>query len=101
MKKEFYLYHTVEYRLHFKGYFMKSVKLNKIGSKIKAPFSWDNIGKVVDSEGGKYTLKKVNNNEVRLTGKNQNHILPIKLVFSLVDIYDKQGNKINDRKDYD
>ncbi|MBR3603188.1 MAG: hypothetical protein IKL48_00595 [Elusimicrobiaceae bacterium] len=77
------------------------MKTNKNELKVKASFSWDNIGKVVDSEGGEYTLKKVNDREVRLTGTNQNHVLPMKLVFSLVDVYDKQGNKVNDMKDYE
>ncbi len=76
------------------------MKTNKNELKVKAGFSWDNIGKVVDSEGGEYTLKKVNESEVRLTGTNQNHVLPMKLVFSLVDVYDKQGNKVNDSGDY-
>ena len=67
---------------------------------MKAGFSWDNIGKVVDLEGGEYTIKKVNDKEARLTGTNQNHVLPMKFVFSLVDVYDKQGNKVNDMKDY-
>lgn len=70
------------------------------GLKVKTGFRWDNIGKVIDSEGGEYRLKKVNEREVRLTGKNQNHVLPIKLVFSLVNVYDKQGNLVNDRNDY-
>lgn len=72
----------------------------KLGLKVKAGFRWDNIGRVVDSEGGEYTLKKINDREVRLTGTNQNHILPMKLALSLVDVYDKQGNKVNDIKDY-
>ena len=76
------------------------MKTNKNELKVKAGFSWDNIGKVVDSEGGEYTLKRANDNEVRLTDTNQNHVLPMKLVFSLVDVYDKQGNKVNDMKDY-
>ena len=82
----------------------KSVKPTRSGVprglKVKSGFRWDNIGKVTDSEGGEYRLKKVNEREVRLTGKNQNHVLPIKLVFSLVNIYDKQGNLVNDKNDY-
>ena len=77
------------------------MKTNKNELKMKAGFSWDNIGKVVDSEGGEYTIKKVNDKEVRLTGTNQNHVLPMRLVFSLVDVYDKQSNKVNDMKDYE
>ena len=44
------------------------MKTNKNELKVKAGFSWDNIGKVVDSSGGEYTIKKVNDREVRLTG---------------------------------
>jgi len=80
--------------------YVRLLKSNKLGLKVKAGFSWNNIGKVVDSEGGEYQLKKVNDREVRLTGTNQNHVLPMELALSLVDIYDKQGNLVNDRKDY-
>ncbi len=38
------------------------------GTKVKAGFRWDNIGKVVDCEGDEYTLTPVGNNMVRMVG---------------------------------
>ena len=71
------------------------------GTKIKTGFSWDNIGKVVDSSGGgEYTLTPVGKDKIRMVGKDQDHIFSARDVLSLLKIYDKQGNLVNDSGDY-
>lgn len=84
--------------------FIKSenkVKFSKPkGTKVKAGFSWNNIGKVVDCEGDEYTLTPLENNMIRMVGKDQDHTFSARDVLSLLDVYDKQGNLINNSKDY-
>lgn len=76
------------------------MKINKNELKVKAGFSWDNIGKVVDSSGGEYTLTPVGKDKIRMVGKDQDHIFSARDVLSLLKIYDKQGNLVNDSGDY-
>ena len=81
---------------------MKWTKLNKqSGLKIKAGFDWNNIGKVVDAGGKEYTLTKIDDNHIRSVGAGHDRILQNDEVFPFVDIYDKQGNLVNDMEDYD
>lgn len=85
---------------------MKWTKLEKsypdkpIGTKVKAGFNWNNIGKVLDDSGNEYTLTPIGIDKIRMVGPNQDHILPAKDVLSLLDVYDKQGNIVNDSEDY-
>ena len=77
------------------------MKTNKNKLKVKAGFSWDNIGKVVDSSGGEYTLTPVGKDKIRMVGKDQDHTFSARDVLSLLKVYDKQGNLVNDSEDYE
>lgn len=76
------------------------MKTNKNELKMKAGFSWDNIGKVVDCEGDEYTINRVGDSQLKVVGGGTSHTLPTKLALSFLDIYDKQGNLVNDSGDY-
>ncbi len=83
---------------------MKFIKLRKDKNKVlkvKAGFSWDNIGRVVDCEGDEYTISRVGDSKLKVVGGGTSHTLPTRLALSFLDIYDKQGKKINDMKDYE
>lgn len=77
------------------------MKIQKNELKVKAGFSWDSIGKVVDCEGDEYTINCVGDSQLKVVGGGTSHTLPTKLALSFLDIYDKQGNKVNDMKDYE
>ena len=77
------------------------MKTNKNKLKVKAGFSWDNIGKVVDSSGGEYTLTPVGKDKIRTVGKDQDHTFSAPDVLSLLKVYDKQGNLVIDPEDYE
>lgn len=81
----------------------KLIKTIKNNFKLKASknFDWDNIGKVLDAGGKEYTLEKIDDNHVRSIGAGHDRILQNDEVFPFVDIYDKQGNLVNDMEDYD
>lgn len=86
---------------------MKWTKLEKsypdkpIGTKVKAGFSWQNIGKVVDCEGDEYTLIPIGPDKVRMIGDGDDHTVPTRLALSVLNVYDKSGNLVNDMKDYE
>ena len=77
------------------------MKIQKNELKVKAGFSWDNIGKVVDSSAGEYTLTPVGKDKIRMVGKDQDHTFSARDVLSLLKVYDKQGNLLNDSEDYE
>jgi len=42
------------------------MKIQKNELKVKAGFSWDNIGKVVDCEGDEYTINRVGGSQLKI-----------------------------------
>ena len=54
----------------------------------------------MDSSGGEYTLTPVGKDKISMVGKDQDHTFSARDVLSLLKVYDKQGNKVNDMKDY-
>ena len=69
--------------------------------KASKSFSWDNIGRVEDIDGTQYKLIKVDDNHVRSIGDGHDRIYEFQDIFPLVNIYDKQGNLVNNMEDYD
>lgn len=68
--------------------------------KVKAGFDWNNIGKVVDCDGDEQKLTYLGGNKVKVEGDGVSHTLPAHLALSLVNVYDKQGNLVNNMEDY-
>ena len=54
----------------------------------------------MDSSGGEYTLTPVGKDKIRMVGKDQDQIFSARDVLSLLKIYDKQSNLVNDSGDY-
>lgn len=79
----------------------KFLQSYQMGLKVKAGFRWDNIGKVVDCEGDEYTLTPIGNDKLKVEGGGTIHTLPTRLALSFLDVYDKEGNLVNDMKDYE
>ena len=54
----------------------------------------------MDCEGDEYTLTPVGKDKIRMVGKDQDHTFSARDVLSLLKVYDKQGNLVNDSGDY-
>ena len=80
---------------------IKTIIKDKFILKASKNFSFDNIGRVEDAGGKTYKLTKVDDNHIRSVGAGHDRILQYDEVFPFVNIYDKEGNLVNDMEDYD
>ena len=80
---------------------MKYIRVLKGKLKVTTGYiNWKDIGRVTDCEGDEYTLTPVGNDEVRMVGDGEDHTVPTYLTLSVLNIYDKQGNLVNDLRKY-
>lgn len=81
----------------------KETFLKKSNKKfiIKSNIDWNNIDKAIDCEGTEYKISKHDDENVKVSGDGKTRIISNEIAFGLLDIYDKQGNKVSSRKDYE
>lgn len=73
----------------------------KFELKTSKDFDRNNIGRVEDAGGKTYTLTKIDDSHIRSVGAGHDRVLEFDEVFPFVNIYDKQGNLVNNMDDYD
>ena len=68
--------------------------------QLKANIDWNNVSKAVDIEGREYTITKLPDGRIHTEGDGKSLNVSLSFAVGLLDIYDKEGNKISSMKDY-